>query len=61
MNAADRQFAEIFARSSLFRAILRDQHKDVIKQIIKDDPDLVKEICTYAYANDQDFKEAMGG
>lgn len=53
--------AEVFTRSSLFRAILRDQHKDVIRQVIKDDPELVKEICTYAYANDKDFREAMGG
>ena len=53
--------AETFARSSLFRAILRDQHKDVIRQVIQDDPELVKEICTYAYANDKDFREAMGG
>lgn len=42
--------AEVFTRSSLFRAILRDQHKDVIKQIIAD-----------AYENDKDFREAMGG
>jgi len=41
---------ETFARSSLFRAILRDQHKDVVKQIIAD-----------AYKNDPEFREALGG
>ena len=42
--------AEVFTRSSLFRAILRDQHKDVIKQIIAD-----------AYKDDPEFREAIGG